>query len=121
MHQTDADEEEDWDENDQYIPRNNTAGQLFKLNDTYVSLQQHYHYGYRGELLKYVCLKEYSNIIQVVPIRTKKTSQAKESTSTSQQHTEHEEVYDGNNDNVEYIDPKNYHNARFRFDKRHIL
>ena len=32
-HRTGEDDEE-WDDNDQYIPPNNTAGQLFKLNDT---------------------------------------------------------------------------------------
>ena len=120
INRTDFDDDQ-WDENDQYIPPNNTAGQLFKLNDSYVSLQQHYHYAYHGESLKFLCLKEYPNIIQVVSINTRKINQRNEHTSTPSQHAECEDVRDANDDNLDFIDPKNYHNARFRFDKRHVL
>ena len=45
---------DDVDDNDKFIPPNSTAGQLFKCNDKYVSIQQFYHYAHRGSLLHHL-------------------------------------------------------------------
>ena len=54
--------------------------------------------------------------------QNKKIAQGRENSSTDPQHSEFECANDSNDaNNVEYIDPKNYINGRYRFDKRHVL
>lgn len=69
-----TEETDDLDDNDKFVPPNSTEGQLYKCHDKYVSIQQYYHYAHRGSLLRHLTFFEYPNIIQIVPIKTRKIS-----------------------------------------------
>ena len=115
----DEDEDEDDEEHndgDDESPANNTAGELFRVNGKYTSIQQHCHYAHRGDALKTLCFQEYVNIINVVPIKTKKISKASTREGTEANINNEVEAEED-----VYIDPANYMNARYTFRDGYIL
>jgi hypothetical protein len=56
-----------------HIPSNNAAGELYRVDDGYVSIPHHIHYAYRGYALQTFCLKEY--VYKSCPSKQRKLKQ----------------------------------------------
>ena len=109
-------------------PSDKRSGEMFVVNDKFITIEQHIHYAYRGHELRFYCFLEYCSIIIVVPRSSNNRKRKRGDMSTTNplfdEFTEetNEQEHDSDNEGS-HTQPENISNTnkRFQFDCRHPL